>query len=107
VAIKHIRKKTINSDTLAQLLVSEIVIQKSLRHHSICDLLQVIDGASDIYLVLQFCSGGDLHTRISSGGRLDEQQSREIFRSLLSAVAYCHSKWVIHRGNIMRWLFNL
>lgn len=49
------------------------------------------------YLVLEKVSGGELFDRIISAGRFSEADAREYVRSLLKALAYCHSQRVAHR----------
>lgn len=47
-----------------------------------------------LFLVLEICSGSDLYSR----DPYTEMDARKIIRSVLSAVAYMHSKRITHRG---------
>lgn len=49
------------------------------------------------YLVLEKVRGGELFERIASAGRFCEFDAKAYIRSLLHAVAYCHSQKVAHR----------
>jgi serine/threonine protein kinase len=46
---------------------------------------------------MECVTGGDLFSYIMSTPTLSSQAARRIFRKLVEAVAYCHSKKVIHR----------
>lgn len=49
------------------------------------------------YLVLEKVPGGELFDRIISLGRFCEANARACMRSLLEALAYCHSQKIAHR----------
>lgn len=48
-------------------------------------------------LLLQYCPGGELFDYIISHDRLSEEESRTVFRQIVSAVAYVHSQGYAHR----------
>lgn len=50
-------------------------------------------------MVLEYASGGDLYNLLrQAGGRLPEQQAVElVLQPFLSALAYMHSKGIVHR----------
>lgn len=45
--------------------------------------------------------GTDLMEHIQRKGRLSEYETHRLFRQILSAVAYCHSNEIVHRGDVM------
>ena len=48
-------------------------------------------------LLLKYCPGGELFDYIISQDRLSEQETRVVFRQIVSAVAYVHSQGYAHR----------
>ena len=46
---------------------------------------------------MEYASGGELFERICSAGKFIENEARFYFQQLISGVAYCHSKGVVHR----------
>lgn len=49
------------------------------------------------YLILEYVDNGELFERITSSGRLEEEEAIRYFRQILSAVGYCHSFNICHR----------
>ncbi|KAK4810601.1 LOW QUALITY PROTEIN: hypothetical protein QYF61_007338, partial [Mycteria americana] len=60
-------------------------------------LYQVISTPTDIFMVMEYVSGGELFDYICKNGRLDEKESRRLFQQILSGVDYCHRHMVVHR----------
>ncbi|XP_059869372.1 maternal embryonic leucine zipper kinase isoform X5 [Delphinus delphis] len=76
---------------------TEIDALKNLRHQHICQLYHVIETANKIFMVLEYCPGGELFDYIISQDRLSEEETRVVFRQIVSAVAYVHSQGFAHR----------
>ncbi|XP_062865175.1 maternal embryonic leucine zipper kinase-like [Trichomycterus rosablanca] len=95
VAIKILEKKELG-DELSDLRI-EIEALKNLNHQHVCRLYQVVETADQIYLVLEFCPGGNLFDHIDNNDRLSEEETRRIFRQIVSALAYIHSQGYAHR----------
>ncbi|XP_074596761.1 maternal embryonic leucine zipper kinase-like [Brevipalpus obovatus] len=95
VAIKCMDKTKLGEDLFR--VKTEINALKILDHQHIAKLLQVIETEKMIYLVLEFCSGGELFDYIVSKSRLTEKESQEIMGSLIHCLAYIHSMGFAHR----------
>ncbi|XP_056881372.1 serine/threonine-protein kinase ULK3 isoform X7 [Takifugu flavidus] len=72
VAVKVVAKKTLNKASTENLL-TEIEILKSIRHPHIVQLKDFQWDADNIYLILEWCSGGDLSRFIRSRRMLPEK----------------------------------
>ncbi|XP_077612300.1 maternal embryonic leucine zipper kinase isoform X4 [Crocuta crocuta] len=95
VAIKIMDKNALGSDLPR--VKTEIEALKNLRHQHICQLYHVLETANKIFLVLEYCPGGELFDYIISQDRLSEEETRVVFRQIVSAVAYVHSQGYAHR----------
>uniref|UniRef100_A0A2K6T1D4 Maternal embryonic leucine zipper kinase n=1 Tax=Saimiri boliviensis boliviensis TaxID=39432 RepID=A0A2K6T1D4_SAIBB len=95
VAIKIMDKNTLGSDLPR--IKTEIDALKNLRHQHICQLYHVLETANKIFMVLEYCPGGELFDYIISQDRLSEEETRVVFRQIVSAVAYVHSQGYAHR----------
>ncbi|RVE76412.1 hypothetical protein OJAV_G00007290 [Oryzias javanicus] len=95
VAIKIMNKKDLGDDLPRVKL--EIEAMKNLSHQHICRLYHVIETSSQIFMVLEYCPGGELFDYIIAKDRLPEEETRVFFRQIVSALAYVHSQGYAHR----------
>nr|XP_033812939.1 serine/threonine-protein kinase ULK1 [Geotrypetes seraphini] len=95
VAIKCIKKKNLaKSQTL---LGKEIKILKELKHENIVALFDFQELANSIYLVMEYCNGGDLADYLQTMRTLSEDTIRIFLQQIAGAMKMLHSKGIIHR----------
>ncbi|KAG7480645.1 hypothetical protein MATL_G00058480 [Megalops atlanticus] len=95
VAVKCINKKNLaKSQTL---LGKEIKILKELKHENIVGLLDFQEMASCVYLVMEYCNGGDLADYLHSKGTLSEDTIRVFLQQIAGAMRVLQAKGIIHR----------
>jgi len=77
----------------------ELVCHERLgQHPNIVNLLRSFETKAHIYLVLEYCSMGDLYEAIRLGrGPLETENVREFMLQLINAVDFMHSKGLYHR----------
>lgn len=98
VAIKIMNKEQLKQMGDLHRAYREIEAMKRLgSHQHICQLFQVTETETDIYLVLEYVSGGELFDYIVSRERLSEKEARSVFRQIISAIQYIHSRGLAHR----------
>ncbi|XP_034714341.1 maternal embryonic leucine zipper kinase [Etheostoma cragini] len=95
VAIKIMSKKDLGDDLPRVKL--EIEAMKNLSHQHVCRLYHVIETSTQIFMVLEYCPGGELFDYIIAKDRLSEEETRVFFRQIVSAMAYVHSQGYAHR----------
>jgi len=78
-------------------IYNEIKCLKKLRHKNIARLYQVFETPSVIYLVLEFCSGGELFDYIVKKSRLDESEAAQIVYDLMKVLDFIHINGFAHR----------
>ncbi|KAH8421240.1 hypothetical protein KR009_006605 [Drosophila setifemur] len=76
---------------------AEVRVMKKLDHPHIISLLMDVDQQTNMYLVLEYVSGGDLFDAITQVTRFSESQTRIMIRHLGSAMSYLHSMGIVHR----------
>jgi len=83
---------------------AERIMLAQLEHPNIVRMYECFQEPSRLCIVLELCRGGELYGRLvqhvkkaGRGGGLDEQLSRHLFRQMLHAVGYLHSKRIVHR----------
>ncbi|EJD51820.1 kinase-like protein [Auricularia subglabra TFB-10046 SS5] len=119
-AIKTVSRKILTAKLLEN-LQSEIKILKALNHKHVTRLVEIIERPRNIYLVMEYCAGGDLSNYIKRRGRvegleyvpapgqppmyyphpriggLDEVVVRSFLRQLARALKFLRQRNLIHR----------
>ncbi|PCH36885.1 other/ULK/ULK protein kinase [Wolfiporia cocos MD-104 SS10] len=120
VAIKTVNRANL-SPKLLENLQGEIDILKRLSHRHITKLIDIVHAERNIYLIIEFCAGGDLSNYIKKRGRvegleyvpspgaapiyyphprtggLDEIVVRSFLRQLARAIKFLRQRNYIHR----------
>lgn len=103
VAIKCLTKSSASTDTNLDLAVDDKSEEFALHtrlgiHPNIVNLVSTFETDAHIYLVLEYCSQGDLYEAIRNGqGPLETEHVRQFMLQLVDSVAFIHSKGVFHR----------
>nr|XP_058133974.1 serine/threonine-protein kinase ULK2-like [Dasypus novemcinctus] len=80
------------------LLGKEIKILKELQHENIVAFCDVQELPSSVFLVMEYCSGGDLADHLPAKGTLSEDTIRVFLHQIAAAMRALHSQGIIHRG---------
>lgn len=75
----------------------EIKLLMVVNHPRIIKLKEFFETRDNLYIVQEYCAGGNLKDLIMREGGLSESRAKNIFMQLLQAVKYLHSKNIIHR----------
>lgn len=76
----------------------ELHCHQVLKHDHLVNLLDHFETDAHTYLVLEYCSQGDLYEAIRLGrGPLETEHVRDFMLQLVNAVEYMHSKALYHR----------
>ncbi|XP_005927025.1 serine/threonine-protein kinase ULK1a isoform X1 [Haplochromis burtoni] len=95
VAVKCINKKNLGKSQC--LLAKEIKILKELKHENIVRLLDYQETGGCVYLVMEYCNGGDLAEYLHSKGTLSEDTIHVFLQQISRAMKVLHSKGIVHR----------
>jgi serine/threonine protein kinase len=75
----------------------EARLLEQLRHPNIIQLIEIAYDPTFIYLVMEYCSSGDLCEYIDTHGVLDAHSARFVLSHLVSALSYLHDRGIVHR----------
>ncbi|EKU21309.1 hypothetical protein NGA_0373100 [Nannochloropsis gaditana CCMP526] len=78
----------------------EYTILQSLQHDRIVQVYDLFEAPTQnkVYVVMEFCQGGELFERIVAKTTYNEKEARDVIRTLLTALAFCHEDaGVVHR----------
>lgn len=95
VAVKVVSKKSLNRVSTENLL-TEIEILKTMRHPHIVQLKDFQWDAENIYLILEWCSGGDLSCFIRSRRILPETVVRRFLQQIACALQFLNERNISH-----------
>ena len=97
VAVKILNRQKIKSLDVVGKIRREIQNLKLFRHPHIIKLYQVISTPTDIFMIMEYVSGGELFEYIVKHGKLKEYEARRFFQQIISGVDYCHRHMIVHR----------
>ena len=97
VAVKIMNRQKIKALDVVGKIRREIQNLKLFRHPHIIKLYQVISTPTDIFMVMEFVSGGELFDYIVKNGKLKDGDARRFFQQIISGVHYCHRHMIVHR----------
>lgn len=94
VAIKEI---AVPSEEQTTAFLCETSVMKDLDHPNICRLWETYEAGHTMWLVMEFCEGGELFDRIVLSDGIAENDSQKIVEQVASALGHAHSKGIAHR----------
>ncbi len=104
VALKMLAPYLVEDPEIMERFQAEARSQARLIHPNIIMVYSFQETEDQAFLVLEYIEGDTLEHRIKRLKRIPTGESVEIYRKILSAMDYAHSKGVIHRdikpGNI-------
>ena len=114
VAVKIINKQKMHQMNMHEKLSREINILKVMAHPHVIRMYELIDSPTELFMIMEYVSGGELFDYIVHKVRLRETEARRLFQQIISGVEFCHSHMVCHRDlkpenllldkNLVRWL---
>ncbi|XP_030423471.1 calcium/calmodulin-dependent protein kinase type IV isoform X1 [Gopherus evgoodei] len=86
-------KKTVDK----KIVRTEIGVLLRLSHPNIIKLKEIFETPTEISLVLELVTGGELFDRIVEKGYYSERDAADAVKQILEAVAYLHANGIVHR----------
>ena len=92
-AIKILKKAEVKMENL----INEISILSKLSHPSIMQIFEIFEDNINVYIVSEYCKGGELFDIISQKGSFTEKEACIVMKQLMSAICYSHQNGIVHR----------
>ncbi|CAL8316948.1 unnamed protein product [Merluccius merluccius] len=96
-AVKRVSKKQIVAKRQEEHVLFEKKILKAIQSDFIVRLHGAFKDSRFIYMVMEFCSGGEIWTKLKEVGRFDEAISVFCAACVVEAFAYLHKKNILYR----------
>ena len=107
-AVKIIDKNLLSKGMIEKRKVlNEVDILRTLDHPNVLKVFEYFEDPRNYYLVMEYCSGGDLFDELDRVKSFDEISASKIMSQILAGVAYIHNQSIVHRDlkleNILIW----
>ncbi|KAG5676423.1 hypothetical protein PVAND_006261 [Polypedilum vanderplanki] len=97
VAIKTVSKHHVPEEFLKKFLYNEVKVVRFLKHENIIKYYQSIETSHKLYVIMQHATNGSILDLIHKQKYISEPRACFLFRQIMSAIEYCHSKGIAHR----------
>ncbi|XP_065490952.1 aurora kinase C-like [Caloenas nicobarica] len=97
VALKVLFKSQVEKEGIEHQMRREIEIMAHLQHPNILRLYNYFYDERQVFLILEYASGGELYKELQRQGHLDATCTTTLMEEVADVVLYCHGKKVIHR----------
>lgn len=98
-AAKFIKKRRLSSSRRGvsrEEIEREVSILREIRHPNIITLHDVFENKTDVVLILELVSGGELFDFLAEKESLTEDEATQFLKQILDGVRYLHSKRIAH-----------
>ena len=96
-AVKILEKSRIKNQADIDRIKREIRILKLLNHPNIIKLHDLVETQKEIFLVMDYCEGGELFELINKSEKIDESAAKKIYSQIIDAIEYLATIRVAHR----------
>jgi BR serine/threonine kinase len=97
-AVKIIEKSSFQATRdLEDKTKREIALMHILNHPHVLRLLEVCESPNHLYLIIEYCSNGELFDFLVSQHHLEPRDALFLFRQLIFGLDYMHSFGICHR----------
>merc|ERR1719449_518821 len=83
VAVKVLEKERIVEVADVERVAREVYILKLIRHQHVVQLYEIIETSRQLYLIMEYASGGELFDYIVNNGRIQEKEACCFFRQII------------------------
>jgi serine/threonine protein kinase len=97
VAIKQFYPEVFSEAGTREWFIREARLAASLNHPNIVATYALRERGDELFLVMEYLSGGDLHTLIDENGPLDRSTLLKVMSHVCHALETLHARNIIHR----------
>ena len=96
-ACKILEKSNIKEDDDLKRCIREMSILLQMDHPNVIKTYEIISDSMRYYIIMEYCSQGELFNHIVKENRFSEEKSAFFFYQIISGLEYIHSKNICHR----------
>lgn len=92
--IQYFAVKSVSKQQKSRVL-QEVRVLHSLKHESVLRFHAWYETSNHLWLILEYCVGGNLHTLLRQDGALPEASVHDFARALAKALRFLHSQGIV------------
>ena len=97
VAIKIMKTSRFKTEKEINRVKIEVKISKQVDHPNIIKTYEIFEESGKIYIVMEYCSKGDLFDYLKDHKKLSEEEARKFYKQLIEALEYLTQRQIVHR----------
>lgn len=97
IAVKVVELAKIKNEVQRYLLNNEMRALRKLEHPHILRCYDILMTKNNIYIVTEFCRGGDLVSLVKQSGRLTESQALHYLKEIVEGYCFVEDNGILHR----------
>ena len=94
---KIVPKTRLLRGNLEPQLEMEIRINQQIDHPGVVSVIDILKDHFNYYIIMEYCSAGDLFNYIVSRGHIEEEEAKPILYQILETIQFLHKMRVTHR----------
>jgi serine/threonine protein kinase len=96
-ACKVVSRQHLIAENIFERFEQEVRLLPALNHPNIVRFEKILFHPELIFLIMEYCSQGDLFSQIVTNGLFPENRAADIMRQIAEGVRYIHEKDIAHR----------
>ena len=96
-AMKTLRKRDMIDKNLVEQVRTERNILSSTQNPYVVKMFYAFHDSKKLYLLMEYLNGGDCASLLENVGYFEEEMARLYIAETIMAIAYLHSKGIVHR----------
>jgi calcium/calmodulin-dependent protein kinase I len=94
-AVKIIEKAVLKGRE--NMIISEVDVLQRISHPNIIGLIELFESSTQISLVCDLATGGELFDQLAQKGYYQEKDAAVLIKQVITALEYLHSHNIVHR----------
>lgn len=96
VAAKYIKKRRRGKTCREEILREVVMLENAISHPRLVQLLEVFETSTELILITEYCSGGELFHECVTEESFEERDVVKIMKQILEGLDYLHQRNIVH-----------